>query len=47
MSNLSLGAARPAETREIASIGARYLTTAVIAVAGFLTLALIAVYFAQ
>ena len=47
MSNLSLGAYRPAETREVASLSARYITTAVIAMTGLLTLAPIAVYFAQ
>lgn len=47
MSNLSLSAFRPVESREVASLSARYITTVVIAMTGLLTLAPIAVYFAQ
>jgi hypothetical protein len=47
MSNLSLGAARPAETREVASTSARYITTVVIAMSGLLSLAPIVVYLTQ
>jgi hypothetical protein len=44
MSNLSLKAAHPAETREVASLSARFITTVVIAMSGLLSLAPLAVY---
>jgi len=47
MSNLNLGAARPTETKEIASLSARFITTLVIGMAGFLSLAPVAAYLAQ
>jgi hypothetical protein len=44
MSNLSLRAAHPTEHKEIASLSGRFLSTVVIAMAGFLSLASIATY---
>ena len=47
MSNLSLRAAHPTESKEIASLSGRFISTLVIAMAGVLSLAPIAVYITQ
>jgi hypothetical protein len=44
MSNLSLSAARPAVTKEVASLSGRLITTVTIAMAGLLSLAPFATY---
>jgi len=44
MSNLSLRAAHPTEKREVASLSGRFISTVVIAMSGFLSLASVAEY---
>jgi len=44
MSNLSLRPVHPAEKREIASLSGRFISTVVIAMSGFLSLASVAAY---
>jgi hypothetical protein len=47
MTELTLRSIRPAQSREVASLSARVLTSFVIAFAGLLTLAPFVVYFSE
>lgn len=47
MSNIELRSVHPVETKEVADVGARWITRVVIGAAGILSYAPFVIYFAQ